>query len=671
MMLVVTNWGPPTSSESASRSPEWPRPALRPPDALPRDLPGPDLPPPDALPPELPGHRLSGPSLSPELTTPDAPSPDALAPELPSPELPPPDLGPADAFSPDALAPDARSVELASPVASSPELPAPDLASADVFAPDALSPDALAPELPSPDPASADAPPDALSPDAHAPVLPPRAAPTPDADAPVVPPTAAPSPELTALDAPTPDAPSPDAHAPVLPPRAAPIPDADAPVVSPTAAPSPELTALDAPTPDAPAPVLPPSDSPTAVPSRVPRKTVRRKPRRKRWRRKHVGIPVVGLIAIVLLAVIFGDTGELGDGTSATTIGAVDTTAPETAPDSTTLAAPSTTPPAVATALERLDTLTVADHDPDRDPYERNDYQPAGWADLDGDCITTRDDILIAQSRVPVVMSADGCRVEAGEWVDAYTGTVLTSASDARIDHFIPFAEGHRSGGWRWDAATKVRFANDTAPGALLIVARDINQAKGDSTPDKWLPPWEDTHCGYALNWVDKKARWGLTVTPSEQEALRQIISGCTLLTTPDVTPSPLAEVSTTVPTTASPTTTVPPSASPTTTIPRSAAPADVVLVSCNAQSEEVTIANRGGRPADLSGFTLHDQGNRHSTTLGQWGPLAPGTSLTITSGENASEGPSRVVWKREYVWTNDGDVAFLVGPAGQQSVSC
>ena len=93
--------------------------------------------------------------------------------------------------------------------------------------------------------------------------------------------------------------------------------------------------------------------------------------------------------------------------------------------------------------------------------------------------------------------------------------------------------------------------------------------------------------------------------------------------------------------------------------------------MSCHARAEEVTIANRGGEPAVLDGYTLHDDGNKHSTPLGQWGPLAPSSSLTIVTGEGASEGPGRVAWKRQNVWNNDGDRAYLVGRLGEQSVGC
>lgn len=417
-------------------------------------------------------------------------------------------------------------------------------------------------------------------------------------------------------------------------------------------------------------------------------------PKRTWWKRKMVWIPAACFGALLALGAVVGGQDEDDDvatdtstetiqaapvTTEAPTTTAAPTTAPATTEAPATTAPPTTVatttattttppttaarvgpPPAALAAADQLATLVVAEPDPARSPYIRDEYQPGGWGDADGDCISTRHEVLIAQSLVEVAMTADGCQVELGEWIDAYTGDVMTSASEATIDHFIPLAEGHRAGAWAWDNDTKVRFANDENPRALLVVRGDTNQSKADSTPDKWLPPLESTHCAYAMNWVDQKARWGLTVTQAEHDALRFALALCTAETTPDVSPSPAAAVTVTVPTTTT-----------TTTIPPSAGPAELVLVSCNARSEEVVIANRGGEPASLSGYALHDFESRHSTPLGQWGSIAPSTSLTIVTGPDASEGPNRVVWKRQNVWNNDGDTAYLVGPTGEQSRGC
>ncbi len=68
-------------------------------------------------------------------------------------------------------------------------------------------------------------------------------------------------------------------------------------------------------------------------------------------------------------------------------------------------------------------------------PYNRNLY--GGWIDADGDCQNTRQEVLIAESLVPVVLDSRGCTVVSGQWLDPYTGQTFTSPSGLDIDHFI------------------------------------------------------------------------------------------------------------------------------------------------------------------------------------------------------------------------------------------
>ena len=219
----------------------------------------------------------------------------------------------------------------------------------------------------------------------------------------------------------------------------------------------------------------------------------------------------------------------------------------------------------------------------------------------------------------------------------------------------MPLAEAHRSGAWRWDNATKNSFANDETPGMLLVVAGDTNQSKADKTPNQWLPPDASSHCQYAIDWINSKSRYALTVTAAESAALEQALDTCTPASM--VRPSAQAPMPNVVVTT--PTTTT------TTTIAPSAGPGVVALMSCDKRAEVVVIANTGGATASLSGYVLHDEGRKHEVTLGQFGSLQPGQRLEILTGEDAAAGDGRVVWKYQNVWNNDGDIANLIAPDG------
>jgi len=61
------------------------------------------------------------------------------------------------------------------------------------------------------------------------------------------------------------------------------------------------------------------------------------------------------------------------------------------------------------------------------------------WIDGDHDGCDTREEVLIAESRV-TVRPGDGCRVTTGRWYSWYDGATWTRASDVDIDHVISVA---------------------------------------------------------------------------------------------------------------------------------------------------------------------------------------------------------------------------------------
>jgi|GEM_PF-1144779 len=329
-------------------------------------------------------------------------------------------------------------------------------------------------------------------------------------------------------------------------------------------------------------------------------------------------------------------------------------TAASTATDTTTSNSP--TADSLQEVLAVLSGLTVADPDPSRQRYDRETYQPNGWADLDGDCISGRHEVLITQSAIPVQMSSSGCFVETGSWTDPYTGIVVTAASGITIDHVVPLSEAHRAGAWRWDSATRIAFANDETPGMLLAVVGSVNQAKGDKTPDKWLPPRQEFHCAYAANWVSTKARWQLSVTQPEVTALIQILSSCSVGDIPARSVAVLPVIVLAPP--------------PTTTtlgavVPSDGGAGEIRVAQCQKREERVVLENPTANAISLAGYELHDEESRHSTMLNQFGWIAAGARLVILTGEDAVESPGEVIWKRQNVWNNDGDTAYLVAPSG------
>jgi hypothetical protein len=156
--------------------------------------------------------------------------------------------------------------------------------------------------------------------------------------------------------------------------------------------------------------------------------------------------------------------------------------------------------------------------------YDRGDYLTS-WRDADGDCQDTRQEVLIRQSRIPVVLSSDGCTVLSGAWEDPYTGYTLTDPSSLDIDHVVPLKEAHESGAWTWGSEQKRAYANDLANSMSLIgVLNSANRSKSDRDPANWMPPNELYHCEYIKSWVVVKELYGLSMDSAELVAINNIL---------------------------------------------------------------------------------------------------------------------------------------------------
>ena len=159
--------------------------------------------------------------------------------------------------------------------------------------------------------------------------------------------------------------------------------------------------------------------------------------------------------------------------------------------------------------------------------YDRDQWRH--WIDADGDCQDTRQEVLIDESTTQVTFkSARQCRVASGTWDGPFTGQLFNDPSDLDVDHMVPLANAHRSGGWDWDRAKKRRFANDLSyDGHLNAVLKSVNSYKRDKGPEAWKPPDQSYWCEYAIHWIKIKVDWDLTATKRELAALKQMLNTC------------------------------------------------------------------------------------------------------------------------------------------------
>ena len=311
---------------------------------------------------------------------------------------------------------------------------------------------------------------------------------------------------------------------------------------------------------------------------------------------------------------------------------------------STTTTTTSTTEPASAgdpTAV--LNGLRVAPEGA-RTGYSRELFPH--WIDADHDGCDTREEVLIAESRSQAQVDPYGCQVVAGDWYSLYDGLTFTDPAELDIDHMVPLAEAWDSGASAWTTARRQAYANDLDhPQALRAVSAASNRSKGDLDPAQWKPTNGAAWCEYANDWVTVKKAWDLTADQGEIDDLKVMLRTCH-----GSTPSTTA---TTRPTTTTTTTPAGPAGS--------ASAVSVTGLDC--QGETVTVTNGAGVPADLTGWSIHDQGPNFTYRFRAGSTLGPGAAVTVRSGGPAH--PGEQAWTNQNVWNNTGDTAYLVNAGG------
>jgi hypothetical protein len=102
--------------------------------------------------------------------------------------------------------------------------------------------------------------------------------------------------------------------------------------------------------------------------------------------------------------------------------------------------------------------------------------------------------------------------------------TTLSVRSKIQIDHVFPLAAAWMAGASHWSTSQRVIFANDEDN--LLAVEGSANEAKGDKTPDAWLPANTAFRKRYAEIFVHTAAQWKLTITGADKAELESILEG-------------------------------------------------------------------------------------------------------------------------------------------------
>ena len=145
--------------------------------------------------------------------------------------------------------------------------------------------------------------------------------------------------------------------------------------------------------------------------------------------------------------------------------------------------------------------------------------------DYDGDCQSTRQEMLVLTSRAELKFTNPrNCVVRTGEWLDEYTGEVFTVATQIDLDHVIPRMYAHTHGGDRWPAQKKLQFSND--PINLVLIKRREIRRKRDRGPDRYLPR-EEFQCEYVRLWQAIADKYNLQLGSRDRNEITVVLRDC------------------------------------------------------------------------------------------------------------------------------------------------
>ena len=145
--------------------------------------------------------------------------------------------------------------------------------------------------------------------------------------------------------------------------------------------------------------------------------------------------------------------------------------------------------------------------------------------DFDGDCQSTRQEILVLTSMVDVrYTNPRNCVVRTGEWLDEYTGELFKVAVKLEVDHIIPRMYAHTHGGDRWTPEKKLTFAND--PLNIMLVERREIRRKRDRGPSRYLPR-DEFQCEYINLWNQISEKYDLQLSTTDRSTISRLNADC------------------------------------------------------------------------------------------------------------------------------------------------
>lgn len=159
--------------------------------------------------------------------------------------------------------------------------------------------------------------------------------------------------------------------------------------------------------------------------------------------------------------------------------------------------------------------------------YSREKFGNA-WKDTDRNGCDQRNDILARDLNNAQVDKK--CRVLSGTLDDPYTLDSITfQRGDATsplvpIDHVVALSNAWVTGASNLSELKRTQIATD--PLNLQATSRDANTQKSDRDASDWLPQ-PGYRCEYVARQISVKAAYKLWVTPTEKNAMSEVLTNC------------------------------------------------------------------------------------------------------------------------------------------------
>lgn len=205
-------------------------------------------------------------------------------------------------------------------------------------------------------------------------------------------------------------------------------------------------------------------------------------------------------------------------------------------------------------AYARLETMTITPAG-STSTYDRAGWMlgwdpvagvPAGSPARQSGC-DVRQTLFLLWAQPGTAAKDSTCRATAGVYYDGYTGTSYTIPTDRKVakvdvEHLVAVHEAHLSGGSAWDPVARNAFAmdytirsyHDGGTQLLLTDANENQHVKSDKDLGGYLPADPGSRCGFVVDVIAVKARYGLSMDAEEVSAAVDYLDVCAAGGSPD-----------------------------------------------------------------------------------------------------------------------------------------